>query len=150
MNCFTLSPVDFVLLTTRKGDENKQWLQLLPGNNWTYLQVAGSVVNITLRSHHKDTPKEYVITLGEQNDHVALWSDSQMLQSAPAPNLMDPQELREFWLSWKSGRIQFGKGCFRGHSVIIDFVDDSSRGVTWIGLSAGSKAEWKVLMDQGK
>ena len=73
-----------------------------------------------------------------------------MLQTAPAPNLMDTQELREFWLSWESGRIQFGKGRFRGHRIIIDFVDDSPRDVACIGFSGGDKAEWKVLMDQGK
>ncbi|KAI0229902.1 hypothetical protein LSAT2_019688, partial [Lamellibrachia satsuma] len=139
---------DFVLLTTQEGGGKHKWLQLLPGNNWTYIQVAGSDVNVTLSAHYRDTSMIYVVTLDKQTDIVQLWRDAELLQTANAPNLLDPQELREFWMSWESGRIQFGHGRFRGQRIIIDFVDEKPRDVNAIALSGSKKAEWKLLLDQ--
>ena len=141
---------DFVLLTTQEGGGRHKWLQLLPGNNWTYIQVAGSDVNVTLSAHYKDTSMIYVVTLDKQTDIVQLWRDAELLQTANAPNLLDPQELREFWMSWESGRIQFGHGRFRGQRIVIDFVDEKPHDVNAIALSGSKKAEWKLLLDQGK
>ena len=141
---------DFVLLTTQAGDANLKWLQLFPGSNWTYLQVAGSDVNVTLSERYRDTSKVYVITLGSQKDIIELWRDSESIAEAHAPNLLELQTLKDFWVSWESGRIQIGQGRFRGQRTVIDFEDQRPYDVSAIALSGANKAEWKLLLDQGK
>ena len=139
-----------MLLTTQAGDTNPKWLQLLPGTNWMYLQVAGSDVNVTLSARYRDTSRVYVITLGSQKDIIELWRDRESIEEAHAPNLLELQTLKEFWVSWENGRIQIGQGRFRGLRTVIDFEDQRPYDVSAIALSSANQAEWKLLLDQGK
>ena len=85
----------------------------------------------------------YEIVLGDASNQVSQIRDSVSGSSAPVtantPEILDCTEGRWFWMSWRAGLIQVGRGIEPGLDMIM-FWQDPSGGheVQSVGVSTGA------------
>lgn len=68
------------------------------------------------------------------------------------PNILDCDEIRQFWVWWDGGTIRVGDGFEVGYSPFMSFVDENPYEVNYVTLSTGwdASGEWRIEEGQGE
>ena len=76
-----------------------------------------------------------------------------MLHTADTSNILSPDSLSPFWVSWLAGTIKFGKGEVVGQQQVFEFVDPTPhvvQSLAFSGSEEGGVVEWEITMPTGE
>merc|ERR1719419_1175674 len=100
-----------------------------------------------MSTRYRDASRSYTLYIGtEANSKVSLFKDQNLLASASIPNVMDPLDLRDFYISWEAGKFQFGLGKYRDTEVFLEYTDTDPYDVEGIAFMSPEEGvtEWRV------
>ena len=67
------------------------------------------------------------------------------------PGILDPNEFREFWISWKDGRIAVGRGRIPLLREILAWTDPKHMTVSYLSMGMyNNEGHWEMYTVPGK
>ena len=75
--------------------------------------------------------------------------EGELKSTADTPQIVDCKAMRPFWISWKGGLIEAGRGMVVGREGFVSFQNnqDFIRPVHWVSVTTGygSDGNWELF-----
>ena len=115
---------------------------------FSFAVKSRSEVHVILTADHT-SDESYHITLENSmgQSYLSRGGDLTRLVTTSASNLLSQNEFRHFWVSWKDGDIQVGRGQHKStQSRLMQWFDTKPYSIKYVGFStsAASSGEFKI------
>ena len=107
-------------------------------------------------SEAKPNELAYTIQIGNYKNTKSVIRTSKKPGSenkalALTPNILNCDEFRTFWVSWRNGRIQVGRGSVPKQRQFMEWEDPRPLPVNFFSVSSGygSTGEWRIGLTPG-
>ena len=120
-----------------------------PVRAWITLDIkACKEANLILSGRTKEIDNPYQIVIGGGNNEDVIIRgdiDKNTLKTAKSKDVLDCNAPRSFWISWKLGKIEVGKGSKYGENQLVYWQDPKPREVNGIAISTrGVVGTWDI------
>ena len=148
-----------MLNTPNLPDFRRSYLYMVTLHYLKFKVTACSDALIELRSDNSQTDNSvvYEFLIGynnNQNTSITVKRDGRQLkiQTANTPNILECKSAKEFWVSWKSHKMEIGTGSELYKNQLISFTDPNQRYVATASFASkrpSGVAEWEFAENTG-
>ena len=84
------------------------------------------------------------------NTKVMIFAaDHSTLAETVMGGVVNCDEARRFWISWKTGTLRIGRGTLDSEEL-LSYVDTMVRPIFAVSVASGSSGEWQFTRDAGE
>ena len=131
---------------------NQAWLTVSERQEFIFKVRASQGVYVRLATYLGDAVSDiYTVGVGTHaNSFSMIWKDGENGSPVQTPGILDQYELRAFWVTWRWGFIEFGKGLTPGLDRLVGYEDmEGFYEVNALSLSSDTTATWEVGQGDG-
>jgi Farnesoic acid 0-methyl transferase len=93
--------------------------------------------------------REIVIGAVNNTKVIIYAADHSTLAETVRRGVVNCDEARQFWISWKTGILRIGRGMLDGEEL-LSYVDTMVRPILAVSVASGSSGEWQFTRDAGE
>lgn len=150
--CFPVT--NFQLNTLPEENFMQFWYTLVGHTHFTFKVKATKNVKVILANiptlHHV---LGYLVTIGDDDGQMTKISkrDGSTIDES-TPDILDPEEGSEFWVSWYGGIVRVGTGIEVGENELVHFDDGYPIDINAVSISTDQDVtgKWEINFSGGE